>query len=134
MCLSEKLYVQRQTERESVGVFLEQRHSLARRLMPQAPKEQIITVLLESLNGSLKKLLRKAHLTLVENLVGKSTQVEQDDREDRRFEAPIATKQEAAAAQVTPTLGLVIPQSQDRTDPRHPPQCRICPGRHWYRD
>ena len=56
--------------------------------MPTAPELQIVAILLESLKGSLKKLLHTAQLTSVEDLITRASQVELDEGEERRHSRP----------------------------------------------
>ena len=132
MKLSAKLYGQSQTEKEGTGLFLEQRHLLARRLFPDAPEQQIVGLLIETLRPSTKKLLRSSTFETVGDLVIRARQIEQDELEEHN--APRRNAQN--------TLPLVTAQSQAEKPPEQPsrnpaatlPPCQFCPERHWNRD
>ena len=130
MRLSAKLYGQPQSEKESTELFLEQRHLLARRLLPVATEEQIVAVLLESLRGSIKKLLRGATIENVEDLISKATQIERDELEDRH------SNRRAASANQSQSDSAASPKNQagQNNQKRELPQCYFCPERHWNRD
>ena len=141
MKLSAKLYGQLQGEKESTGLFLEQRHLLARRLLPNASEEHIITILLEALRSSTKKLMRSSNFETVEDLIARAVQIEQDEAEERNTGkrnapppaqfAPYAPK----SRQSTPRAGFAaaVTPAQNKT-PRLLPPCHFCPERHWNRD
>ena len=134
MRLSAKLYGQPQGEREGAGLFLEQRHLLARRLLPDATEEQLVSVLLESLRGSIKKLLRSSTIDSVEELIARATQIEQDEAEELRY-----TRRSASTVSSAPAKQVALPTAKPRSapnasGPREIPQCHFCPERHWNRD
>ena len=79
--LQVKLYAVKQNDKEQVGVFLQRKYKLALRLLPDAPEEQIVSLLLESIKPSLKKILRAATLTSFEDLFERAVQAETDDAE-----------------------------------------------------
>lgn len=131
MRLSAKLYGQQQAEKESTGLFLEERHLLARRLLPNATEEAIVAVLLESLRGSIKKILRGSTYDSVEELIDRATQIERDELEERN-----AYKRNATAQVVLPnsSRGKSRNQVVRKDQARELPQCHFCPERHWNRD
>ena len=140
MKLSAKLYGQQQTDKESTGLFLEQRHLLARRLLPNATEEQIIAVLLEALRGSTKKLLRSSNFDTVEELITRAIQIEQDEAEERNSGRRIAPTlaQPALYAkpkQATPGTGAAANGTPAQANAsRLLPRCHFCSERHWNRD
>ena len=143
MRLSAKLYGQPQSEKEGTGMFLEQRHLLARRLLPEAPEGKIIAVLLEALRGSIKKLLRSSNFDTVEDLISRAVQIEQDEFEERNANkryAPPATPSSAQTQKPKTSAPTLAASSGGNTNlaqsnaTRPLPRCHFCPERHWNRD
>ena len=141
MKLSAKLYGQPQTDKESTSVFLEQRHLLARRLFPDAPEQQIVGILVESLRASTKKLLRSSVFETVGDLVMRAKQIEQDEAEERNASrCSVQTSTPADSVKPRPNTQLpALPQNvfsgdKPKSAPPQLPRCHHCPGRHWNRD
>ena len=138
MKLSAKLYGQPQTDKEGTSLFLEQRHLLARRIFPDAPEQQIVGLLIETLRPATKKLLRTSVFETVGDLVIRAQQIEQDEIEERNAvrryaqnTTPLAAAQSRAA---TPTSALPTQPPEPRSNAPNLPKCHHCPGRHWNRD
>lgn len=61
--LNIKLYAVKQEEKEAPGVFLQKKHLLALRLLPQATEDEVVALLLEALKPFIKKVLRATMIT-----------------------------------------------------------------------
>ena len=131
MKLSAKVYGQPQTEKEGTGLFLEQRHLLARRLFPDAPEQQIVGILIESLRPSVKKLLRTSTFETVGDLALRAKQIEADELEERS--AGRRNVQVPASADKTQPKSTA-PSAAAAAQSKSLPRCHFCPGRHWNRD
>ena len=81
MRLQAKLYSSKQSEKEPVGIFLQQKYLLALRLRPEAPEADILALLVESLRPSIKIAIRASNLQTFGNLFERATQAEADDFE-----------------------------------------------------
>ncbi|XP_033213829.1 activity-regulated cytoskeleton-associated protein-like [Belonocnema kinseyi] len=125
-----KLYSTKQEEREATGIFLQKKYLLALRLLPLAPEDQIISLLLEALIPSIKKVLRAANITTFEELVERAVQAEADETEGN----PQKAAREQPAKNTTMS-GTSLTGAEAKSAPtRPPPQCHYCPGRHLHRD
>ena len=141
MKLSAKLYGQPQSDKESTSVFLEQRHLLVRRLFPDAPEQQIVGILVESLRASTKKLLRSSVFEMVGDLVIRAKQIEQDEAEERNANRRSA-QTPTPAVSAKPRTNTQLPalsqnlfnNDKPKSAPPQLPRCHHCPGRHWNRD
>ncbi|XP_033221205.1 activity-regulated cytoskeleton-associated protein-like [Belonocnema kinseyi] len=80
--LHTKLYATKQEEKEAVHVFLQRKYLVAQRLLPQATGSQIVTLLLEALKPSIKKVLRAAVIGSFEDLVERAVQAESGEAEE----------------------------------------------------
>ena len=135
MKLSAKLYGQPQTEKEGTSLFLEQRHLLARRIFPDAPEQQIVGLLIETLRPATKKLLRASVFETVGDLVIRARQIEQDELEERnaarRYAQNTSPLQSQAATPTSNTLSALPSQPpKPRNNAPNLPKCHHCPERH----
>lgn len=121
-----KLYAAKQEEKEAVGVFLQKKYLLALRMLPSADEGKIISLLLESLKPSIRKVLRAATITSFEDLVERSLQAEADEADEAAKRPTTSRATPAASNQVNLASAL--------TAPRPPPQCHYCSDRHLHRD
>lgn len=122
-----KLYANKQEEKEAVGVFLQRKYLLALRLLPTTPEAQIVSLLLETIKPSIKKVLRAATIDSFEDLVERAVQAETDEAEE--------TLRKPATAHNKSPINTQQPTARESTTaPRPPPQCHYCPGRHFHRD
>jgi hypothetical protein len=119
--LTAKLYGEKQQEGEGVRTFLEQRHILARRLLPRLREAEIASLLFGTLKSSLKRILRVATFQTVEELISLASGIEED--EDKR---PLKSPQ--------PPDQRNGPKRRAIEPPAGPPKCRFCPEYHWHRD
>ena len=127
MRLKAKLYSSKQQERESVGVFLQQKYLLALRLQPTASEADTVALLLESLRPSLKKVLRAAPIESFSDLLDRAIQAEADESEES---APRKESRELPKIKPSSVDNQVAPA---KSDSHLPPPCHHCPGRHYHR-
>ena len=104
---------------------------LARRLFPDAPEQQIVGILIESLRPSVKKLLRTSTFETVGDLALRTKQIEADELEERnavRRNVQIPASADKMQHKSTgPSAAAAAPTKSS-------PRCHFCPGRHWNRD
>ena len=131
MRLHAKLYSSKQQEKESVGVFLQQKYLLALRLQPEMPEASTLSLLLESLRPSLRNVLRAANIESFGDLLERAIQAEADEAE----ETPRRDALDGARTKPPTT-----PASPENNNPEFPPQaprrafpqCHYCPERHYH--
>jgi hypothetical protein len=132
--LTAKLYGEKQQEGEEVRTFLEQRHILARRLLPGLREAEIAHPLFGTLKSSLKRILRVATFQTVEELISLASGIEEDE-DMMRAEGEWTT-----ARHKRPLKSQQPPDQRNGSKrraiepPAGPPKCRFCPEYHWYRD
>ncbi|XP_033229286.1 activity-regulated cytoskeleton-associated protein-like [Belonocnema kinseyi] len=123
-----KLYSTKQEEREATGIFLQKKYLLALRLLPLAPEGQIVSLLLEALKPSIKKVLRAANIATFEELVERAVQAEADESEEN----PRRASRDPPAKNGTTTTNSTSNVEANSAPARPPPQCHYCPGRHFH--
>ncbi|XP_033222484.1 activity-regulated cytoskeleton associated protein 1-like [Belonocnema kinseyi] len=122
-----KLYSTKQEEKEAVGIFLQKKYLLALRLLPQATDQQVVSLLLDALKPSIKKVLRAATISSFQELIERAVQAESDEVEEnpRKVTRKTTNGKTTAAAQQ---------QNNNQADfvhNTHPlRQCHYCPGQH----
>lgn len=144
MRLSAQLYSRTQGEREPAAVFLEQKHLLARRLLPDASEQHLIALMIESLRGSLRKLLRTSTFQSVQDFIARTMQLEQDEADERQHYKTVSSANSSSQKNTTPATTSTsanttsseknISSNSQRRSEREPPKCRFCPETHWHRD
>lgn len=82
--LQAKLYGVMQTEQDGTNLFLENKFQIAKRLLPDASESQIITILLQTLKASMRKMLRSTTFQNVDELISLATQIDQDEAQEKR--------------------------------------------------
>ncbi|KAL7296569.1 hypothetical protein TKK_0010000 [Trichogramma kaykai] len=117
--LVSKLYGTSQTEKESVGTFLQQKYMLYQRLRPDEDEATKIATMIELLRPSVRKSLRPHTINDFATLLTKAQEVESD---------------EAAEKNATTSK----PKSKDSEQPKEKkkqlPKCWHCEGYHYNRD
>ena len=125
MRLQTTLYSKKQSEKENTAIFLQQKYMLALRLRPEAPEEEIVAILLESLRPSIRRAIRASAPTSFTELFDRAVEAEADEVDD-------VPKKEVRKEEVKikPT-----PEPVNYTAPtRRMPPCNYCPERHFHRD
>ena len=75
--LRTQLYSTKHQEREPVGIFLQKKYLLANRLRPGDTEEELVSLMLETIKPSIRRVIRSAFTVLV----NRANQVEADDIE-----------------------------------------------------
>ena len=82
MKLHTTLYSRKQSEKENTAIFLQQKYLLALRLRPEAPEEEIVAILLESLRPSIRRAIRASAPTSFTELFDRAVEAEADEVDD----------------------------------------------------
>ena len=101
---------------------------LALRLRPELTEPEIVSLLLESLRPSIRKILRAANLETFEDLFERATQAEADEAEEGLSKE--TGKRKTAPVAPAPLVTAETPATTSR--PRSP--CHHCGGWHFHRD
>ena len=130
-----KLYAVKQGDRDPVGVFLQRKYLLALRLLPEATEEQHVSLLLESIKPSIKKILRAATLDSFETLFERAVQAEADEAEENLSKnRTTVPNQKTTAPAVQSSRAVPVSQGSSPAEQRPLPQCHYCPGLHFHRN
>ena len=130
MRLQAQLYSKKQTEKEPVAVFLQQKFLLALRLLPEAAEEEIVPILLESLRPSIKRVIRAASPRTIAELFNRATEAEADEAEEHPRRE---TKKEELKTKL-PETTQIKSQLGFTASAQNLPRCRFCPERHFHKD
>ena len=125
MRLHTQLYSRKQNDKESAAVFLQQKYLLAQRLIPEAPEEEVVAILLESLRPSVRRVIRAASPRTFGDLFDRAVNAEADEAEEypRREQKKEEPKPKPS------------PQTPNEVGGRrNGPPCEYCPGFHYHRD
>ena len=125
MCLHAKLYSRKQSDKEGASVFLQQKYLLAQRLIPEAPEEEIVAILLESLRPSIRRVIRAASARSFEDFLDRAVDAEADEAEEH-------PRREQKREEPKPRTTIQTPNEPERR--RNGPPCEYCPGFHFHRD
>ena len=74
--LRTQLYSTKQQEREPVGIFLQKKYFLAKRLRPGNTEEELVSLILETIKPSIRRVIRAADPTTFTDLVNRANQLE----------------------------------------------------------
>ena len=129
MRLNAQLYSRKQTDKESVAIFLQQKYLLALRLLPDTAEEDIVRILLESLRPSIRRVIRAASPQTFGDLMERAVEAEMDESEDQPRKEP---KREEPRKAPTATAALAVTTEPERR--RNASPCNYCPGFHFHRD
>jgi hypothetical protein len=132
--LTAKLYGENQQKGEGVRRFLEQRHIIARRLLPGLREAEIARLLFGTLKSSLKRILMVATFQTVEELISLASGIEEDE-DKMRAEGEWTTARSKRPLKSPPQPDRRNgPKRRAIEPPAGPPKCRFCPEYHWHRD
>lgn len=116
--LQAQLYSERQSEKESVGVFLHRKGLLYRRLHPQDDEYNLVIALLELIRPTIRQAIRSSAPRTFDELLSRAVEAEHDEKDLKKF----APKKE----EIKPTLKAeAVPKE---------PRCWYCPAYHQHKD
>lgn len=128
--LRAKLYGRKQTEKEDVGPFLQQKYLLYRRVQPDESEEAKVQNLIGLLRPSIRKSLRPAVIRSFDELTLMACQLEKDEEDERKVSSK-SQQQVRRESDLGPGSNI-----QKRERVQELPQCWHCPPgvRHRHRD
>lgn len=121
--LNAQLFSRKQGDRESAGIFLQQKILLYKRIRDNEEESTRVTTLLELLKPSLRMVIRPSKSQTLTCLLSKAIEAEYD-LGDQQAPPPRPRKEE----QTKP------PPTTKTPDTTGPPKCWYCPERHFNRD
>ena len=127
--LRTQLYSTKQLEKEPVGLFLQKKYLLAKRLRPGDTEEELVSLMLETIKPSIRRVIRAANPTTFTDLVNRANQVEADDLEALGTKPRPEEKPKSA-----PSKPLGSSQARGDNTEQYVPRCYYCPGRHLHKD
>ena len=127
--LRTQLYSTKQQEKEPVGLFLQRKYLLAKRLRPSDTEEELVSLILETIKPSTRKVLRAANPTTFTDLINRASQVEVDDLE---AQVPKSRSEEKSKPSMNKPQGASLVQGSEPG--QYAPRCYHCPGRHLHKD
>lgn len=127
--LRAKLYGRKQTEKEEVGPFLQQKYLLYRRVQPDEAEQAKVQNLIGLLRPSIRKSLRTATIHTFDELALTACQLERDEEDERK----VSSKSHQQVRK-EPDTGANPQPRKERTNEL--PQCWHCPRgvRHLHKD
>lgn len=127
--LRAKLYGRKQSEKEQVGPFLQQKYLLYRRVQPDESEEAKVQNLIGLLRPSIRKYLRTAMIHTYDELLLIACQLELDEEDERKVTSKPQVRRE-------PDQGATPNTLPRRELARELPQCWHCPlgVRHLHKD
>ena len=122
--LNAQLFSRKQTERETVGIYLQQKYLLYQRLRDTDPEPTKVCTLLELLRPSLRMAIRPSNPQTLAALMTRAMEAEYDLGDPQ---------------QGTPKSKKEDPKPEKAPNPTRPPtrdlpQCWHCPGKHYHKD
>ncbi|XP_043469675.1 BRD4-interacting chromatin-remodeling complex-associated protein-like [Leptopilina heterotoma] len=108
------------------------KYLLSLRLNPDSGEEETITLLLESVKPSIKKVLRAVAFNSFEELFERAVQVEAIEAEE--LHSKPAPKPKSTSTNNNNTTPAANPETSATCQTKPPPMCHFCPERHFHRD
>ena len=127
MKLHTTLYSRKQSEKENTAIFLQQKYLLALRLRPEAPEEEIVAILLESLRPSIRRAIRASAPSSFEELFDRAVEAEIDEVDD-------GPRKETRRDDIKMIKNISAEPVNIPAPTRRVPPCNYCPERHYHRD
>lgn len=123
-----QLFSQKQTEKEDVALFLQQKYQLSLRLKPDEDELSRVMTLMELLTPEIRKLVRGTKPQDFASLLANARGAEHDVR------PPTGTKPKAAPNKEPSKSGGNADASVTKNETTLLPKCWYCPERHFNRD
>lgn len=127
MRFNAQIYSRKQTGKEPVTVFLQQKYLLALRLLPDAEEGTVVPIPLESLWPSMRIVIRAATPTTFGELLDRAVEAEMDEAED-------PTQKESKKEEPRKTSAHPKASNSEDERQRNGPPCHYCLQFHFHRN